>query len=156
MAPGCSICRHQQRALIDVSLLREGTRFTARQFQVSRPSLDRHKKHLSQSVAIADQTREIAASSDESTPLLSQLEVLIQHCERALNHAQSAKNLRGIIRANRELRSYFELKCKLQAEERRNVPLVRDGQQQKHPVSKEQLNIERLDLLSWRTNDSTR
>jgi len=38
MAPGCSICRHQQRALIDVSLLREGTRFTARQFQVSRPS----------------------------------------------------------------------------------------------------------------------
>jgi len=75
MAPGCSICRHQQRALIDVSLLREGTRFTARQFQVSRPSLDRHKKHLSQSVAIADQTREIAASSDESTPLLSQLEM---------------------------------------------------------------------------------
>jgi hypothetical protein len=36
----CSICQHPQRNSIDVSLVRDGTRCTARQFQVSRPADD--------------------------------------------------------------------------------------------------------------------
>jgi hypothetical protein len=40
----CSICRHPQHELIDVSVLRDRIRFAARQLQVSQPSLDRHKR----------------------------------------------------------------------------------------------------------------
>ena len=64
MSSRCLISRHQQRDSIDVSVLRDGARFTARQFQVFRPSPDRHKKHLPQSIAAADQHQEVAASSD--------------------------------------------------------------------------------------------
>ena len=81
MSRRCSICRHPQRDLINVSLLRDGTRFTARQFKVSRPALDRHKRHLPQTLAAADQVPEVAVSSDGATPpILSQLEVWIGHC----------------------------------------------------------------------------
>jgi|GEM_PF-6401610 hypothetical protein len=34
MSSRCSICRHPLRASIDVSVLRDGTRVTAREFQV--------------------------------------------------------------------------------------------------------------------------
>jgi hypothetical protein len=139
--------------LINVSLLRDGTRFTARRFQVSRPSLHRHKRHLPQAVAAADQARNLATSSDGATSLLSQLEGLIRYCENALSEAQAHKDLPGVIRAIRELRGYFELKCKLQAEERKNALPVRDGQQQKRQVSNEEFYLQSLNHLCWRTKE---
>ena len=120
MSSRCTICRHPQRDSIDVSVLRDGTRFTARRFQVSRPSLDRHKKHLPKSVAAADQAREVAASSVPTTPLLPQLEGLIRHCESALSQAQANKNFPGAMRAIKELRAHFELKYKLESKERKH------------------------------------
>jgi hypothetical protein len=152
MSSRCSICRHPQRDSIDVSVLRNGTRFTARQFQVSRPSLDRHKRHLPQTIA-ADQAREVAASSDGATLLLSRLEGLIRCCENALSQAQADKNLSGVMRAIRELRGYFELKCKLLAEERRNLPPVKVGQQQTYKMSTEESCILRLQILYERTRN---
>lgn len=152
MSSRCTICRHPQRDSIDVSVLRDGTRFTARQFQISRPALDRHKRHLPQNV-VADQADEIPASSDGKTPLLSRLEVMIRHCESALSQAQANKNLPGGMRAIRELRGYFELKCKLQAEERKNVRPVRDGQPRKHTMSGEEFCLQRLAILCWRTKE---
>ena len=85
MSPRCSICRHPESASIDVSLLRDGIRSTARQYQVSRPALDRHKRHLPQTVA-ADQARKVIPGSDGATSLFSQLELMIRHCETALSH----------------------------------------------------------------------
>jgi hypothetical protein len=120
--PGrCSICRHLQRDSINVSLLRDGTRFTARQFQVSRPSLDRHKRHLLKTVPAADQVPGVAASIDGATSIRSRVETSIRHCEKALNQAQASNNLPGVMRAIRELRAYLELQHKLEAEERKNI-----------------------------------
>jgi hypothetical protein len=130
MSPRCSICRHPQRALIDVSVLRDGTRLTAREFRVSRPSLDRHKRHLSQIVA-ADQAQVFATRNDGAIPLLSRLDVMIRHCESALSQAQANRNFSCAMRAIRELRGYFELKCKLESDERKHRGLPNDRLEQK-------------------------
>jgi len=130
----CSICRNPQRASIDVSLLRDGTRSTARQYQVSLSALDRHKRHLQKTVA-ADQTGEVAASTDGTTPLLSQLDVVIRHCQSALAQAQANKNFPGAMRAIKELRAYFELKCKLESDERKHRELLKDRPEQKYRAS---------------------
>jgi hypothetical protein len=129
MSQRCSICRHPQRDSVDVSVLRDGIRSTARQFQISRSALDRHKRHLSQSIA-AHEAREVAVSSDSETPLFPQLEVWIRHCNGALSQAQADKNFRGIIQAIKEQRAYLELKYKLQTEERRQRGLHKDRAQQ--------------------------
>jgi hypothetical protein len=134
MMSRCSICRHPERASIDVSVLRDGTRLTARQFQVSRPSLDRHKRHLSQIVA-ADQAQVVATSNDGAIPLPSRLDVMIRHCESALSQAQANKNFSGAMRAIRELRAYFELKCKLESDERKHRGLPKDFPEQKSRAS---------------------
>jgi hypothetical protein len=134
MSSRCSICRHPERASIDVSVLRDGTRLTARQFQVSRPSLDRHKRHLSQIVA-ADQAQVVATSNDGAIPLLSRLDIMIRHCESALSQAQANKNFPGAMRAIRELRAYFELKCKVESEERKHRWLPQDRPEQESRAS---------------------
>jgi hypothetical protein len=51
MAGRCSICHHPQHDEINAAIMREGLRSTARQFQVSRAALDRHKKHVRGKVA---------------------------------------------------------------------------------------------------------
>lgn len=43
--PRCTICAHPRHRQITEALARLGTRATARQFRVSRPALDRHKRH---------------------------------------------------------------------------------------------------------------
>ena len=134
MSPRCSICRHPQRALIDVSVLRDGTRLTAREFRVSRPSLDRHKRHLSQIVA-ADQAQVFATRNDGAIPLLSRLDVMIRHCESALSQAQANRNFSCAMRAIRELRGYFELKCKLESDELKHRGLPKDFPEQKSRAS---------------------
>jgi hypothetical protein len=63
MLSRCSICRHPQRDLIDVSLLRDGTRAAARQYQVSRPALDRHTRHLTISSQIQSTAAEQGAEA---------------------------------------------------------------------------------------------
>jgi hypothetical protein len=134
MSPRCSICRHPERASIAVSLLRDGTRYTARQYQVSRSALDRHKRHLPQTVS-ACQAREVAPSSDGATSLLSQLDGMIRHCESALSQAQANKSFPGAMRAIKELRAYFELKCKLESEARKHRGLPKDRPEQKSGAS---------------------
>lgn len=150
MSSRCTICRHPQRDSIDVSVLRDGTRFTARRFQVSRPSLDRHKKHLSQSVAVADQARGVAAGSDGATPLLSQLEGLIRHCEQTLIRATSTKNLSHVMRALKEIRACLELKVKLETEKPRSV-LSGSGGHQVGRLGDAEISIRMLQKICWYT-----
>jgi hypothetical protein len=87
MSVRCSICQHPLRSSIDVSLVRDGTRSTARQFQISRPALDRHKHHVRTSVPIqarstGGQTADGVTRPDDSHSLLSELDVLMRRCER--------------------------------------------------------------------------
>ena len=60
MSARCAICRHPLCDSINVSLRRDGTRCTTREFQVWRPALNRHKRHIWTSVPIAIQYSEIA------------------------------------------------------------------------------------------------
>ena len=88
--------------------------------------LDRHKRHLSQAL-VPDQPLEIVANSDGATPpLLMQLDIMIRHCERALVQAQANKSLHGTLRVIKEMRAYLELKCKVEAEERKRPALPKD------------------------------
>src|SRR5437879_2021715 len=119
MSSRCSICRHLQRDSIDVSVLRDGTRSTARQFQVSRPALDRHKRHLTRVVAGADESPTVSTAGGGSSSTLLRLEALIRHCEEAVSEARADKKLPAALRAIRELRAHLELKCKLEADARK-------------------------------------
>ncbi len=150
MSSRCSICQHPQHDAIDVSVLRDGTRVTARRFQISRPSLDRHKKYLSQSVAAADQARGVAASSDGETPLLSQLEVLIRQCEQTLIRATSTKNVSHVMRTLKEIRACLELKVKLETEKPRGV-LSGSSSHQGPRLGDADISIRMLQKICWYT-----
>jgi hypothetical protein len=83
MSVRCSICQHPLRDSINVSLLRDGTRSTARQCQVSRPALHRHKRHMSQT-SVALHAREGVGNRDSAIPLRSRIEGSIQCCGNVL------------------------------------------------------------------------
>ena len=59
----CTICHHPRHEEIAVSLFRDGTRATARRFQVSLPSLDRHKRHLSDPLVKAQQAEVVCEAT---------------------------------------------------------------------------------------------
>lgn len=114
MAIRCSICLHPQRNSIDVSLLRDGTRSTARQFQVSRPALDRHKRHVVQTVA-ASRSQDTLVGTDGPISLRSRIESSVQCCENVIKQAQANKDFNGMMRAIRELRGCLELLATLES-----------------------------------------
>jgi hypothetical protein len=114
MSARCSICRHPLRDSINVSLLRDGTRSTARQFQVSRPAQHRHKRHMSLACAAPQAPEDVANGS--ATPLRSRIEGSIQCCENALSQAQVNKDFPGMMRAIRELRGCLGLLARLESE----------------------------------------
>src|SRR5437868_4317962 len=59
----CTICHHPQHEEIAVSLFRDGTRATARRFQLSRSALDRHKRHLLDRIVKAQQAEVVCAAT---------------------------------------------------------------------------------------------
>lgn len=70
MSPRCSICRHPKLDRINVSLLRDGTRSTVREFKISRSALDRHKHHLTDTVELkVDGSAEYRAGPTPAEPL---------------------------------------------------------------------------------------
>jgi|ERR1700756_1412963 hypothetical protein len=126
MSARCSICRHPLRDSINVSLLRDGTRSTARQFQVSRPALDRHKRHVRTSVPIQAraagvQTADFVARPDGTHSRLSELDVLMRRCEEALIQETASGDFGQVLRVIKELRSCLELRVKLEAQKSRDV-----------------------------------
>jgi hypothetical protein len=151
MLSRCSICRHPQRDSIDVSVLRDGTRSTARQFQVSRPALDRHKRHLSRIVARSYESPTVSAAVEGASPTLPRLEALIQHCEGVIGQARADKKLPAALRAIRELRAYLELKCKLESEARKHEGRAQEWHQQKSRISDEEVSLRVLNRLYWNT-----
>jgi len=91
--------------------------------------LDRHKKHVVQ-LDVAAGSLEVSPAAKTATPLLSRLERLIQQCEDALAEARAKRNLSGALRAIRELRPCYELKYKLESEERKHRGLPEDRPEQ--------------------------
>src|ERR1035441_8824400 len=61
----CTICHHPEHREIAISLFRDGTRATARRFQVSLPALDRHKSHLPVTLVKAEQAELLGELSGE-------------------------------------------------------------------------------------------
>ena len=108
----CTICHHPQHEEIAVSLFRDGTRATARRFQVSRPALDRHKAHLPGTIVKAQQA-EVAC---EATSLLTRVESLMQESEKIAAAAKLEKNWPAATSALREARGCLELLGKLRGE----------------------------------------
>src|ERR1700674_5971197 len=84
----CTVCHHPQHEEIAVSLFRDGTRFTARRFQLSLPALDRHKGHLPGTIAKAQQAEVVC----EATSLLARVESLMQESEKIAAAAKLEKN----------------------------------------------------------------
>ena len=108
----CTICQHPQHEEIAVSLFRDGTRATARRFQVSLPALDRHKGHLPNTIAKALQAEVVC----EATSLLARVESLMQESEKIAAAAKLEKNWPAATSALREARGCLELLGKLRGE----------------------------------------
>jgi len=124
MSARCSISSAARS--INVSLLRDGTRYTARQFQVSRPALDRHKRHFrtsvpSQAHAAEGETADVVARPDCTQSPLSELDVLMRRCEQALIRATASGDFGQVLRVVKELRSCLELRVKLEGQKGRDV-----------------------------------
>ena len=108
----CTICHHPQREEIAVSLFRDGTRATARQFQVSLAALDRHKGHLPGTIVRAQQVAVVC----EATSLLARVESLMQESEKIAAAAKLEKNWPAATSTLREARGCLELLGKLRGE----------------------------------------
>lgn len=155
MSSRCSICRHPQRDSINVSVLRDGTRSTARQYQVSRPALDRHKRHLTMSVhnqtgATSEQATEAIAPPPGTNSSLSEFDGLMRHCEQTLIQATSTKNLSQVLRALKEIRACLELKVKLGTGKPRNVLSVSSDHQGRR-LGDAEISIRMLQRICWYT-----
>jgi hypothetical protein len=133
----CTICRHPQLEEIAVSLVRNGTRDTARRFGMSRSALDRHKKHLPSTLVKAHEAKEVAAASS----VLSQLRELVSDCRIIAGKAQAARQWSQATAALREVRSTLELLARLEMEIQKNkseppLPPKPDG-----PDARENLRV---------------
>ncbi len=115
----CTICHHPQHEEIAVSLFRDGTRATARRFQVSLPALDRHKGHLPGTIAKAQQAEVMC----EATSLLARVESLMHESEKIAAAAKLEKNWPAATSALREARGCLELLGKLRGELQQPGPL---------------------------------
>jgi hypothetical protein len=151
MSARCSICRHPLRDSINVSLLRDGTRSTARQFQVSRPALDRHKRHVRTSVPIqaraaGDQTTDVGARPDGTHSPLSDLDVLMRRCEQALIQETASRDFGQVLRVVKELCSCLELRVKLETQKSRDVFAV-PAHQPRRALGDAELSIRSLQKI---------
>lgn len=91
MAWKCTICVHRQRSEIDRMLVAAGASLQdiADRFEVSRSSLDRHKKnHLPAHLAVARKAKEVISADD----LLSRLTALNRETLAILHEARCAEN----------------------------------------------------------------
>ena len=112
MASACSICRHPRRDEINLSLIQNGTRPTARTFGLSKASVDRHKKHLPAQLA----SEPAAETATDSSTLLARVEQLMRESELIAAAAKGAKNWGAACAALREARTCLELLAKVRGE----------------------------------------
>ena len=110
----CTICTHQDRALIEDGLL-AGVSFRniAKRYGVSITALHRHKsEHLSEHLAKAHEAEQVAQADD----LLAQVRELQAKALAILGKAEAAGDLKVALSAIREARGNLELLGKLAGE----------------------------------------
>jgi hypothetical protein len=84
MARRCTICYHAQIEEINAALTRDGSRPTARQFQISRAALDRHRKHIprgkvtSTPDALVERMLGLLRTAAKDTPALRELRTCLE------------------------------------------------------------------------------
>ena len=111
----CSICIHADREAIDKALV-EGTSSVpaiATLFDVSQRALYRHReKHLPETLAQAQEAREVAQADD----LLAQLDGLRKEAHRIKDKAEKGGEYRTALTGIRELVRIVELMAKVRGE----------------------------------------
>jgi hypothetical protein len=84
MARRCTICYHAQVEEINAAFTRDGSRPTARQFQISRAALDRHRKHIphgkvaSTPDALIERMLGLLRTTAKGTPALRKLRTCLE------------------------------------------------------------------------------
>ena len=106
MGRTCSICNHAERAAIDKALLNgESQRSIASHFNVSRASVERHRRHIAAAIQ-AQQAMTIER-------LLDDLADLQQRALALLTRAEQSSDLRAALAAIREVRGVVETGARL-------------------------------------------
>jgi hypothetical protein len=113
----CTICYHPQHEEIAISLFRDGTRATARRFQVSLPALDRHKGHLPRTLVRAQQAQQIM----DATSLLSRVEEVVNDARRITRQAEEKEELSTALAGLKTITHSLELFGKLKGELQRGA-----------------------------------
>ncbi len=120
----CTVCASPKRAAIDKALLNnEPYRHIASQHGVSTAALQRHRSHIPQALAKAQEAEEIAQADDllgQVRELKERMETQYRFTQHILAKAAQADELRTMLLAvreasnvNREMRGCLELLAKL-------------------------------------------
>jgi hypothetical protein len=97
----CTVCSHKSRRKIDNAIVfGRSNRAIAGQFQLTRTSVQRHKKHVAEALERASEKRELSIGQS----ILDRLENLYQRGLGLLNSTERAKNHSASIGYLRELR----------------------------------------------------
>jgi hypothetical protein len=110
----CTVCTHPDAVLINEALIIDGTsnRAVARQYELSKDALRRHREHIPQLLLEASQAMEVADADD----LLSQVRDLQHRALTILDQAEDAGELRTALAAIAQARSNLELLGRLAGE----------------------------------------
>lgn len=108
----CTICHHPQHEDISISLFQDGTRATARRFQVSLPALDRHKAHLPRALVNARQANQVM----DATSLLSRVEEVVNDARRITRQAEGKEELSTALAGLKTITHSLELFGRLKGE----------------------------------------
>jgi len=122
MSQVCSICRHDQQAEMDQSLVSGiSLRNIAEQFGTSPTALHRHKRHLPQHLTVAKEAAQVA----DADVLLDSVKQLLEDAQRITAQAKQAKQLDTALRGIREMRGLLELMGRLSGEltQRTNIAI---------------------------------
>jgi ATP-dependent Lon protease len=111
MARTCTICNHDKRIEIDKALL-EGTpvRHIAAQYGTSTGTLQRHKSHLTGTMAKSEHAKEITRAADD---LVGKLVDLQTETHEVLETAKSQGNLNMILQAVGKASQLIETQAKI-------------------------------------------
>src|SRR4051812_11437161 len=106
MSRTCTICRHEERLVIEEELLRgEPHRRIAARFHVAATSVRRHREHVLQDLREMDEVKQLSRSGslvDYVRELGQRTEVLYQEATNLLKQAKESKDLKGALAAIRE------------------------------------------------------
>ena len=106
----CTVCRHPKLEEIDVSLLEKAScRDIARRFKLKPASVQRHKKHLNETLAKSFEVQEVARADS----LVEQLKSLQTDAHRIQSKAEKSRDYRGALAGVRELSRLLQVSMKI-------------------------------------------